>query len=99
MISAAALALTLSVSALAGAYSPQKSGGEPLEQALGLVHLLELVRGHLPDFSIGLFSGNSETELDLGDYLSFPPASRTVKREWSLAQAWLYTELSNHGQV
>ena len=56
------------------------SGGEPLEQAPGLVQLLELVRVQLPDFSIGLFSGYSETELDLGNYLCFPPASRTLKR-------------------
>jgi len=44
------------------------SGGEPLEQAPGLVQLVENVRGQFPDLSIGLFSGYSETELDRGRY-------------------------------
>jgi anaerobic ribonucleoside-triphosphate reductase activating protein len=48
------------------------SGGEPLEQAPGLVQLVEDVRAQFPDLSIGLFSGYSETELDRGGYLCFP---------------------------
>lgn len=57
------------------------SGGEPLEQAPGLVQLVEDVRGQFPDLSIGLFSGYSETELDRGSYLCFPSAIAVEKRE------------------
>ena len=57
------------------------SGGEPLEQAPGLVQLVEDVRGQFPDLSIGLFSGYSETELDRGRYLCFPSAIAVEKRE------------------
>src|SRR5713226_3361103 len=48
------------------------SGGEPLEQAPGLAEFLENVHRLLPDLSIGLFSGYSETELNRGRYLCFP---------------------------
>jgi len=57
------------------------SGGEPLEQAPGLVQLVEDVRGQFPDLSIGLFSGYNETELDRGRYLCFPSAAVVEKRE------------------
>jgi anaerobic ribonucleoside-triphosphate reductase activating protein len=57
------------------------SGGEPLEQAPGLVQLVEDVRGQFPDLSIGLFSGYSETELDRGRYFCFPSAAVAEKRE------------------
>jgi anaerobic ribonucleoside-triphosphate reductase activating protein len=57
------------------------SGGEPLEQAPGLVQLVEGVRDQFPDLSIGLFSGYSETELDRGNYLCFPSAVTVEKRE------------------
>jgi anaerobic ribonucleoside-triphosphate reductase activating protein len=57
------------------------SGGEPLEQAPGLVQLVELVRRQFPDLSSGLFSGYSETELNRGVYVCFPAASAAEKRE------------------
>ena len=57
------------------------SGGEPLEQAPGLVQLVEGVRDQFPDLSIGLFSGYGETELDRGSYLCFPSAIAVEKRE------------------
>jgi anaerobic ribonucleoside-triphosphate reductase activating protein len=57
------------------------SGGEPLEQAPGLVQLVELVRRQFPDFSIGLFSGYSEKELNRGGYLCFPSLAVAEKRE------------------
>jgi anaerobic ribonucleoside-triphosphate reductase activating protein len=62
------------------------SGGEPLEQAPGLVQLVESVRDCFPDLSIGLFSGYSESELDRGSYLCFPSAAVVDKRERGLAQ-------------
>lgn len=58
------------------------SGGEPLEQAPGLVQLVEDVHGQFPDLSTGLFSGYSETELDRGGYLCFPSAVAAEKREF-----------------
>ncbi len=60
---------------------PSISGGEPLEQAPGLVQLVEHMRGQIPDLSIGLFSGYSETELDRGSYRCFPSAIAVEKRE------------------
>jgi anaerobic ribonucleoside-triphosphate reductase activating protein len=57
------------------------SGGEPLEQAPGLVQLVDGVRGQFPDLSIGLFSGYSETELDRGGYLCFPSTVAVEKRD------------------
>jgi anaerobic ribonucleoside-triphosphate reductase activating protein len=56
------------------------SGGEPLEQAPGLVRLLESARKQLPDFSIGLFSGYTEAELDRGWYRCFPFTTPLAKR-------------------
>jgi anaerobic ribonucleoside-triphosphate reductase activating protein len=58
------------------------SGGEPLEQAPGLVQLVELVRRQFPDLSIGLFSGYAETELNRGSYLCHPAAAVAEKREF-----------------
>ena len=57
------------------------SGGEPLEQAPGLVQLLDCVKDQFPDVGLGLFSGYSETELDRGSYLSFPSATVDEKCE------------------
>jgi anaerobic ribonucleoside-triphosphate reductase activating protein len=56
------------------------SGGEPLEQAVGLVRLLESIRDEWPDFSIGLFSGYTEAELDRGLYRCFPFTTPFAKR-------------------
>jgi anaerobic ribonucleoside-triphosphate reductase activating protein len=60
------------------------SGGEPLEQAPGLVQLLERVTDQFADIGLGLFSGYSETELNRGSYLCFP--STTVDERCEL---WL----------
>ena len=57
------------------------SGGEPMEQAPALVRLVERVHRRFPDFSIGLFSGYSEPELDRGSYRCFPAAGPSEKRE------------------
>ena len=44
------------------------SGGEPMEQAAALAAFLEAMHGSVPDLSIGLFSGYSETELLQGRF-------------------------------
>lgn len=56
------------------------SGGEPLEQAPGLVQLLDDLQRRLPGFSIGLFSGYSEAELTRGSYLCLPSTTVEAKR-------------------
>lgn len=44
------------------------SGGEPMQQAQFLLVLLRNLRKHLPNLSIGMFSGYSEKELGSGVY-------------------------------
>ena len=46
------------------------SGGEPLEQADALLALLQALRLRVPEISIGLFSGYTESELARGAVLS-----------------------------
>ena len=55
------------------------SGGEPLEQAPGLAEFVERVRSQFPNFSIGLFSGYSEAELNRGAFRSFTGATDKEK--------------------
>lgn len=44
------------------------SGGEPMDQALGLAALMELLRESAPAMSLGMFSGYTERELQAGNY-------------------------------
>lgn len=46
------------------------SGGEPLEQANALLALLQALRIRVPEISIGVFSGYTESELARGAFLS-----------------------------
>lgn len=46
------------------------SGGEPMEQACALLALLQALRFRLPEISIGVFSGYTESELARGAFLS-----------------------------
>ncbi len=69
------------------------SGGEPLEQAPGLVQLLDDFRRRLPRFSIGLFSGYSEAELNQGSYLCFPSITVEPKR-----RLWAQIRFADHFQ-
>lgn len=46
------------------------SGGEPMEQAGALLALLQALRLRVPELSIGVFSGYTETELARGAFLS-----------------------------
>ena len=47
------------------------SGGEPMEQLEdGLDMLVVLLRWHRPDLSIGLFTGYTKNELDMGQFRS-----------------------------
>ena len=75
--------------------------GEPLEQALGLVQLLETVQSECSDLSIGLFSGYSETELDRGSYFCFPSAAVAEKRElWRrICQALDFAVLGRYNRL
>jgi hypothetical protein len=77
------------------------SGGEPLDQALGLAHLLQSVQSEFPDLSIGLFSGYSETELDRGRYSCFPSVAVAEKRElWRrICQALDFAVLGRYNRL
>jgi len=46
------------------------SGGEPMEQAEDLARLLDGLRLALPNLSVGMFTGYSETELETGRYFT-----------------------------
>eukprot|EP00456_Euglypha_rotunda_P082538 TRINITY_DN81281_c0_g1_i1.p1 TRINITY_DN81281_c0_g1~~TRINITY_DN81281_c0_g1_i1.p1 ORF type:complete len:177 (-),score=18.11 TRINITY_DN81281_c0_g1_i1:10-486(-) len=46
------------------------SGGEPMEQASGLLALLQALRRRSPNISIGVFSGYTKRELASGAFLS-----------------------------
>lgn len=46
------------------------SGGEPMEQAEELLALLKALRFRVPEISIGVFSGYTESELARGAFLS-----------------------------
>jgi anaerobic ribonucleoside-triphosphate reductase activating protein len=46
------------------------SGGEPMEQASGLLALLQALRLRVPEISMGMFSGYTERELMIGAFLS-----------------------------
>ena len=55
------------------------SGGEPMEQAVELATFLEAMHGSVPDLSIGLFSGYSETELAQGRFQADSSLSGTER--------------------
>lgn len=46
------------------------SGGEPMEQASALLALLQALRFRVPEISLGVFSGYTESELARGAFLS-----------------------------
>jgi anaerobic ribonucleoside-triphosphate reductase activating protein len=46
------------------------SGGEPMEQASGVLAIVQGLRLRVPEISIGLFSGYTESELARGAFLS-----------------------------
>ena len=74
------LAWLKAVRSRAGVAGLTISGGEPMEQAAGLLELLVGVRRRVHSFSIGLFSGYSEGELERGRYRCFPDATAFEKR-------------------
>jgi anaerobic ribonucleoside-triphosphate reductase activating protein len=57
------------------------SGGEPMEQAGALLALLQSLRLRVPQISIGVFSGYTETELARGASLSHDAHSPSRKAE------------------
>jgi anaerobic ribonucleoside-triphosphate reductase activating protein len=52
------------------------SGGEPMQQAPALVALMRELRAGPPGFSLGLFTGYTERELDQGHFHCVPERSR-----------------------
>src|ERR1039457_546413 len=44
------------------------SGGEPMQQAHGLLGLMHSLRQQAPELSFGMFTGYTEHELDQGQY-------------------------------
>lgn len=46
------------------------SGGEPMEQACGVLAVVQALRFRVPEISIGVFSGYTERELASGVFLS-----------------------------
>lgn len=46
------------------------SGGEPMEQASGVLAIVQVLRMRVPEIGIGLFSGYKERELAAGAFLS-----------------------------
>jgi anaerobic ribonucleoside-triphosphate reductase activating protein len=44
------------------------SGGEPMQQALDLLHVVRLLKRWRPEISIGMYSGYTERELDSGRF-------------------------------
>ena len=57
------------------------SGGEPLHQAVSLYRFLSMIRAIRPNWSLGMFTGYTLTELTIGDYMVYDAlADRDGKR-------------------
>jgi len=57
------------------------SGGEPMQQAVELLTLMESVRDRLPGLSFGMYSGYSERELASGHYWCRSELSQLDKQD------------------
>jgi len=57
------------------------SGGEPMQQADGLLALIESLSARLPGLSFGLYSGYSERELNCGLYSCRSELSRDAREQ------------------
>jgi anaerobic ribonucleoside-triphosphate reductase activating protein len=59
------------------------SGGEPMQQALDLLDLIRLLKRTRPEFSIGMYSGYTERELDGGRFWTrYGIAQEARRRVW-----------------
>jgi anaerobic ribonucleoside-triphosphate reductase activating protein len=66
------------------------SGGEPMQQADGLLVLIESLRDRLPELSFGMYSGYSEPELSSGRYWCRSELARGEKQSiWRCVRAHL----------
>jgi anaerobic ribonucleoside-triphosphate reductase activating protein len=66
------------------------SGGEPVDQPLGLAIFVEGVRELCPDISLGLFSGYTERELAAGQFArSVEMSAEAKKRFWRRIESCL----------
>ena len=58
------------------------SGGEPMHQAVSLYRFLSMIRAIRPNWSLGMFTGYTLTELQTGDYDLKEPLQVISDREW-----------------
>jgi anaerobic ribonucleoside-triphosphate reductase activating protein len=67
------------------------SGGEPMQQAVSLLRLIQGLRRQAPELSFGMFSGYAEDELDQGQYWIWGGGSSQHyrKRLWQETRARL----------
>jgi anaerobic ribonucleoside-triphosphate reductase activating protein len=66
------------------------SGGEPMQQVHALVELMNGIRAAAPSASMGMFTGYTEPELDVGHYATRPTALTAEKRKlWQIVRGHL----------
>lgn len=59
------------------------SGGEPIHQIKSLTESVSILKNAAPELSIGLFSGYTERELELGQFETYAESTReTRKAAW-----------------
>jgi anaerobic ribonucleoside-triphosphate reductase activating protein len=68
------------------------SGGEPMQQADGLYLLVTLIHEKRPDFSIGIFSGYTEKQLEEGRWKWHSRATG----EWIHGDGLVWAEIKKH---
>jgi anaerobic ribonucleoside-triphosphate reductase activating protein len=56
------------------------SGGEPMQQADGLLVVMQRLRQKVPELSFGIFSGYTERELEQGQYMIWRSELKAQKR-------------------
>ncbi len=66
------------------------SGGEPMQQAPALVDLMDRIRALAPTVSMGMFTGYTPAELDVGRYATRQSTSSMDKQQlWQLVKGYL----------
>jgi anaerobic ribonucleoside-triphosphate reductase activating protein len=84
------------------------SGGEPIQQAPSLARLVERLKTARPDFSIGMYTGYTEKELDEGSFewhvspMVFPGSPilwKIIKRHLDFAVMGRYNQLQRTSEL
>lgn len=66
------------------------SGGEPMQQALDLLGLIQLLKRTRPELSIGMYSGYTEPELDSGRFWTRHGIAQEARRRiWADIKQYL----------